>query len=154
MRTVIALACFATFGTAVAAQSGTQNPSSNDRGTKSPSHQVTLTGCVRQTSDQPSTFALQETTKSADTTSGTDEKKSSNSGGASANATGTSGTSSTGASGTTGTSNSASASGSSHGTAWYRLASQGADKLNQYINKPVRIVGSVTPGKDEKGADI
>lgn len=161
MRTVMAIACAATVSTALAAQSGGQTGSSTDRQTSgaqssqsteqrvSTGQQMTLTGCVRQTSDQPSTFALQQTGSGANSADKEqmDRNKSNDA------ATGTSGGSST-ASGATGRSGSASASGSNSGVPWYRLASKSAQQLSEYVNKPVRIVGTVAPGKDEKGADI
>jgi len=38
--------------------------------------------------------------------------------------------------------------------AWYRLPEQGAQDVKQNAGKAVRVTGTLTPGKDEKGADI
>jgi hypothetical protein len=60
-----------------------------------------------------------------------------------------------GTTGTPGTSPGATASsapGARTDGAWYRL--MGDAKLKEHVGQRVRITGTVTPGKDEKGADI
>ena len=85
---------------------------------------VTLTGCLRQTSDDPKLFALVDA-------------KPGQQAGAQANpgqATGTSGTAAR--------------------SPFYRLQDPGTPSLKPHVGKRVEVVGTVTPAKDEKGADI
>lgn len=89
--------------------------------------QVTLTGCLRQTSDDPKLFALVDAKpgqQSAAQAKPAQEQE-------------TRGTSGTAAR-----------------APFYRLEDPGTPSLKPHIGKRVEVRGTVTPAKDEKGADI
>lgn len=124
---------------------------------------VTFTGCVYQVSDQPNVFALQRISDQMTTgtsgqsgaaaSSGASGTTTAGSPGSSSGTSAASGRTSSGTStGTAGTSGSTSAMNQKDLGGWYRLS--GTQDLKQYAGRAVRITGSVTPGKDEKGADI
>ena len=106
------------------AQTGQQQPKTQQQQSMKAS-QVTLTGCLRQTTDDPNVFAL----VSAATDKGS--------------ATGTSGTSAKG----TGTASSMTK------FPLYRLEDKG-QKLKGHLGQRIEVTGTVTPAKDEKGVDI
>ena len=89
--------------------------------------QVTLTGCLRQTSDDPKLFALVDAKPSqqASAQAKTGQEKE------------TAGTAGTAAR-----------------APFYRLQDPGTPGLKPHIGKRVEVMGTVTPAKDEKGADI
>ena len=89
--------------------------------------QVTLTGCLRQTSDDPKLFALVDAKPSQQ--SGAQAKA-----GQEKQATGTTGTATR--------------------APFYRLQDPGTPSLKPHVGKRVEVMGTVTPAKDEKGADI
>ena len=124
---------------AVGAQTPQQKPSTPAQ-PAAVGQSITMTGCVYQTSDQPTTFALRRMA---------DAPGSAQSGVGTAGAAGASaaGGATTGAAGTA----TAGASRSDEG-AWYRL--MGDAKLKEHVGERVRVNGTVTPGKDEKGADV
>lgn len=93
---------------------------------KAGAQQVTLTGCLRQVSDDPKMFALVDAkpmTGSAQSKTGEDKNMS---GGAAA----------------------------STRAPFYRLQQGGTSDLKMHVDKRVEVTGTVTPAKDEKGADI
>ena len=92
-----------------------------------------LTGCVYRTSDQPATFALMRMEGSAAAQA--------------APATGDAGRANPAPAGTSG------ASAGSAG-AWYRLSPADQSDLSRYVGQRVRIMGTVTPGRDASGADV
>jgi hypothetical protein len=102
---------------------------------------VTFNGCVYRVADQPTMFAL-ERTADADTT-GTQTSGATRQPGAPAAG---------GAVGTSGTLPADARSDVAAGT-WYRLSSTASDNLADHVG-PVRITGTVAPGRDEKGADV
>jgi hypothetical protein len=152
-RSLIAVGIAATVGAAAAAQQPQQQPQSQQQqqsqqqkpSASKQGQSMTLTGCVYQTTDQPTNFALQRT----DAISGPSAAGTSGSSGASS---GTTPGATSGTSGTTGAAGSAA--GARDQGAWYRLSSSATQDLKQYVGRAVRISGTVIPGKDEKGADV
>jgi hypothetical protein len=122
-----------------------QQPEQNEQQKPSGAPQaqsMTFTGCVYQATDQPTMFALQR----AEGMTGTSGTSSSGStAGSSGAGAGTAGSTSGSASSTAGTREQG---------AWYRLSPSATQDLKQYVGQMVRISGSVTPGRDEKGADV
>lgn len=133
---------------------------------------VTLTGCVYQASDQPAMYALRDMgtaggsermgsatgqpgtgqttqgqTGQGQTTQGQTAQGQARTSGTQSG-TGTAGTQA----GTTGTA--ATSGGAQAGGGWYRLAPGAQQDLKEFRGKRVEISGTVTPGRDEKGADI
>lgn len=94
---------------------------------------LTLTGCVYQLSDDPTLFALRRmdgTSVSASASAGSADR------------------SVAGAIGTTGV-----AAGAEAG-AWYRLGPDAQRDLSRYVGQRVEVNGRLTPGRDERGADV
>ena len=148
-RTLSAVGIAGILGVAAAAQQQSQQPQQQQQQSQQqkPSasaqgQQVTLTGCVYQATDQPTTFALQRM----------DNMSGSSASGTSGSTAGSSGATSGAASGASGTTGAAA--GAREQGAWYRLSPSGTEDVKQYVGRPVRISGTVTPGKDEKGADV
>jgi hypothetical protein len=102
---------------------------------------VTFNGCVYRVSDQPTMFAL-ERTADADTT-GTQTSGAATRQPAPA----------AGAVGTAGTLPADARSNAVVGT-WYRLSSPPSENLADHVGQPVRITGSVVPGRDDKGSEV
>lgn len=114
-------------------QQQTQPSKQKAEPSKQMGQQVTLTGCLRQTSDDPKLFAL------VDAKPG---RKSGAQAGAGAEKE------TTGTSGTTGKA------GSAARAPFFRLQDPGTPSLKPHVDKRVELMGTVTPAKDEKGADI
>lgn len=104
-------------------QSSQQKPQSDQQ----MGQKVTLTGCLRQTSDDPKLFALVDAKPGQQ--AGAQAKP--------GEPTGTSGTA-----------------GTAMRSPFYRLEDPGTPSLKPHVGKRVEVVGTVTPAKDEKGADI
>jgi hypothetical protein len=167
-NTLLALACAATLGTAaVAAQQPQSQADPNQRQeqeqprsqgdpqqqqqqqeqprTAQQAQSATLAGCVYRASDQPTMFALRSMEADA---SGASTR--SDEGGQGEIVRGRAGEGTAGAVGTTGANETQKA--GMHG--WYRLSSDAAENLEQYVGEAVRVTGTVVPGRDEKGADV
>lgn len=114
---------------ALAAQSTSGQSTTPQAATKAAQgKQVTLTGCLRQTSDDPRVFALVSSDKMATSTGSTAKPT-----GTTQKPTGTTGSAMT--------------------APLYRLEDKGQN-LKQHVGQRVEVTGTVTPAKDEKEADI
>ena len=122
MNRSLVLAGTVVFGAAVAAQTpppAQEKPQSYQQA----GQQVTLTGCLRQTSDDPKLFALVDAKPSQSAAQAKPGEE---------RATGTTG---------------------AMRAPLYRLEDPGTPALKPHVNKRVEVMGTVTPAKDEKGAD-
>jgi hypothetical protein len=163
MKVILALACAAGLGVTSAAaqtaqstppaqsntQQNQQNQSSGSNEPKALQNVVSMSGCVYQTSDQPTLFAIKRmdhdsTSASSAQTSTTDRQS-----------TTSSDTNSTSRS-TNSTDTHATQPGSTGSTegAWYRLTQNATQNLKQYVGQRVQVNGQLTPGRDTKGNDI
>lgn len=107
----------------------TQKPSP-ERPAQAQGQRVTLTGCLRQASDDPKLFALVDVKPDQQSTTGQQKPGMTQPGqkpGEQAHA--------------------------AHAP-FYRLEDPGTPSLAKHVNKRVRITGTAMPTKDEKGADI
>lgn len=144
---------------AAGAQTPQQKPSTQTPQPQAAGRSITVSGCVYQLTDQPTTFALrgmdgQGTAQSGTSaTTGTSGRPNPSGTTGTSGTAGTPGTSGTGTTGTpSGSGMAGSGSEANMDGAWYRL--MGDAKLKEHTGQRVRISGSVTPGKDDKGADI
>jgi hypothetical protein len=167
-NTLLALACAATLGAAAAAAQQPQSqadpnqrqeqeqprsqgdPQQRQEQQEQPrtaqqAQSATLAGCVYRAADQPTMFALRSMEAGA---SGASTR--SDEGGQGEIVRGRAGEGTAGAVGTAGTNDEAQKAGM-HG--WYRLSSDAAENLEQYVGEAVRVTGTVVPGRDEK-ADV
>lgn len=107
---------------------------------KQAGQQVTITGCLRQTADDPKIFALVDAKpsqqsgaqmKPGEQRPGTQEPGSQKPGEQAAGTTGR-----------------------AMQSPFFRLEDMGTPGLKQHVDKRVEITGTIIPAKDEKGADI
>ena len=125
MNRSLVLAGTVLFGAAVAAQTPPTGQQQKPQSYQQAGQQVTITGCLRQTSDDPKLFALVDAKPSQSAAQAKPGEE---------RATGTAGR--------------------AMRAPLYRLEDPGTPSLKPHVNKRVEVMGTVTPVKDEKGADV